>query len=181
MVNYARANPLITPAGVLAQTLDPHNTAAAVTGLTTGGAVACNIIGLPAGLTVTNITISIAGTAANGPTHFWLALLDSALKVLAVSADQGNAAQPSNTPLKLAMGTPYVIPATGYYYVAASSSASTTAPTLAGSAAITAIGNLVPAPYGLAGTQATPPALGAQLNSGALSASNNCNFAAWIS
>jgi len=173
------------PSGTLARTIPLHSINNAVAALTTGGVVAVNIIALPAGLVVSNIMVAVGGTAANGPTHFWTALLDSTLHVLAVSADLGNAAEPANTAIKQAVTTdgthPYTVAATGYYYVAVSGSASTTAPTLAGVSGISAIANLTPTPYGTAGTQAAPPSVAAQLNSGTITPANNQNFAAWLS
>jgi hypothetical protein len=62
------------------------------------------------------------------------------------------------------------------------SSAATTAPTLAGGPALAA-GNAGVAPVlcGTAGSQATPPAAGTQLNAGAVSQTGTSNFGAWLS
>ena len=121
-------------------------------------------------------------TAAVGPSHFWNGLTDAQLNVLAVSADQGSAAQAVNTPAKLPMGTPFVVQYTGLYYVVSSSSASTTAPTAAPSPATGLAGTVGnPILCGTAGTQGAPPAVGSQLNGGAITSANASNIAAWIS
>lgn len=174
------------PAGTNARILDSHLiSSGSLAAYSTAGQVAVNSIGLPAGLVVSNIQVLIGATGVNGPTHFWLALLDSSLHVLAVSTDQTNGAQAANTPIKLAVTTdgshPYTVASTGLYYVAASSSASTTAPTAAGATVIAAAGGLTPIPCGTAGTQAAPPAVGAQLASGTVTFATAGDFAAWLS
>lgn len=152
---------------------------------TTTGQVAVTAIAIPAGVLVTNIAILSGGTAANGPTHWWFGLTDSQLNVLAVSADQTSGAIAANTWLKLAMTVPYLVPQTGVYYVVSSVSASVTAPTAHG-VAVTAqlFGSAtnMPGPIvcGTAGNQATPPAIGTQINSGTVTATANL-YAAWIS
>lgn len=170
------------PAGTLARTLLRHSVnSGTLAAFNTSGQVAVNAIPLPGGLTVTNIQVLIGTTGATGPTHFWLGLSDANLNMLAVSADNLTAAQTASTPVKLAMTVPYVIPLTGLYYVLASSSASTTAPTASGMTVVAGVPSMVPVMSGTAGTQATPPALGAQLNSGTVSSGGTGNFAAWIS
>lgn len=171
------------PAGTIARTMPrflvgTNNLAA----FSTGGQVAGRIIPLAAGMVISNIAICFGGTGATGPTHLWFGLADAQLNVLAVTADQGAAAQGASTFTKLALASSYLVPYTGVYTVLASSSSSTTAPTLCGVGLAT--GNIaVPAPLmcGFAGNQVTPPAIGAQLNSGALTGNGNGNFAAWLS
>ena len=174
------------PAGTLAcryPGCDIASSALAAFNLT--GQVAVASIGLPKGMTVSNLSMLFGSTGASGATHFWMALLDSSLHVLAVSADGGAASQPQNTFKTVAVtidGTnPYVVAAAGVYYVAASSSASTTAPTAAGVTAAGAAAGLSPVICGTAGTQAAPPAVAAQLNAGTVTFSTAMNFDAWVS
>lgn len=169
-------------AGTVARTI-PRGQAGTATlaALATSGQVAVRAIPLPAGLTVSNIQILTGSTPATGPTHFWLGLLDQNLNTLAASADQGSAAIAASTLFKLPMGVAYQIQYTGLYYVACSVSTSTTQPTLAGAGIASGIAGGSPVLCGTAGTQATPPAIGAQLNSGSVSSSGTMNFAAWIS
>jgi len=174
------------PAGTLAARIPGAVIAtSSLAALTTGGQVAVASIGLPQGVVVSNISVLIGSTGVNGPTHWWAALLDSSLNVLAVSLDGTNGAQAANTFKTTAVTTdgthPYTVAAAGAYYVAVSSSASTTAPTLAGNSAAGATAGLSPVLCGTAGTQAAPPAVGAQLNSGTVTFSTACNFAAWLS
>lgn len=173
---------LLEPSGTTARTIQRHNIAtASLAAYTTGGQVAANALVLPAGLQVNNVAVLTGGTGATGPTHFWTGLTDANLNVLAVSSDQGSGAIAGSTVFKLAMSSPYVIPTTGLYYVVASVSASTTAPTAAGAALAGGVAGMAPIMCGSAGTQATPPTVGTQLNSGAVTQNGNMNIAAWIS
>ncbi len=170
------------PAGTIARTIPRGQISnAGLVTYNTGGQVAVRAIPLPAGLVVRNIMTLFGGTGATGPTHFWTGLTDAQLNVLAVSADQGSAAQTASTYAQLAMGNPFVVQYTGLYYVAVSSSASTTAPTGAGIGLAASVQNSAPILCGTAGTQATPPAIGSQINSGNISNNGNQNIAAWIS
>ena len=174
------------PAGTLATRFPSAcSNSGALAALTTGGQVAVAAIGLPKGMTVTNLGVEFGGTSANGPTHLWFALLDSTLHVLAVSADQTSTAQTTNTfktlPVTIDGSNPYVVASTGAYYIAVSSSASTTAPTLMGIAISSSATGLSPVVCGTAGTQAAPPSVAAQLNSGTVTFNASMNFAAWVS
>lgn len=173
------------PAGTLARTMPRRLvTGGGLSGLSTTGQVAVTSLPLPAGLIVTSIMTGIGNTGATGPTHFWMALTDAQLNVLAVTADQTGATQAAGSAIKAAVTIPYQVSQTGLYYVAVSSSASTTAPTLAGAGvAITVVISAIGAPVlcGTAGSQTTPPAIGTQLNSGTITGTGSCNFAAWIS
>ena len=174
------------PAGTLAVRFPSAcSNSGGLAALTTGGQVAVAAIGLPKGMTVTNLGVEFGGTSANGPTHLWFALLDSTLHVLAVSADQTSTAQTTNTfktlPVTIDGSNPYVVASTGAYYIAVSSSASTTAPTLMGIAISSSATGLSPVVCGTAGTQAAPPSVAAQLNSGTVTFNASMNFAAWVS
>ncbi len=170
------------PAGTLAAALRRRYVPiATLAALTTGGQVAVRAIPLPAGLVVSNIAIFTGTTAASGPTHLWFGLTDANLNVLGVTADQGAAAQAASTLIKLALAAPVTILTGGLYYVAVSSSASTTAPTLSGANLATGLSGVAPVICGTAGTQAAPPAVGAQLNAGTIASNASMHFAAWLS
>jgi hypothetical protein len=102
----------------------------------TTGQVFCQVIWLNAGTTVTNISFHSATTAAGTPTHYVFALYDIGRNLLASSADQTSAAWAANTMKTLPMGTPYLVPATGLYYLMLSVVA-TTVPTIKGGTAKT--------------------------------------------
>jgi len=171
------------PAGTIARTIPRHLlTVNNLAAFTTGGQVAARIIPLAAGMVISNIAVCLGGTAAVGPSHFWLGLADAQLNVLAVTADQGAAAQNANAYTKLALTGPYLVTSTGLYVILASSSSATTAPTAAGVNINTALfAGIPPVLCGTAGNQAAPPAAGAQLNGGVITAASGGNFGAWLS
>ena len=173
------------PAGTLARNIPRRNcTSGGLSAWNTTGLIAVASIPLPAGLIVSNLMVAIGNTGAVTPSHFWMALTDSQLNVLAVTADQLTAAQAAATAMKLPVTFPYQVPQTGLYYVASSTS-SATAPTGVGtavntsSAVVAAIGN--PVLCGTAGSSATPPAIGSQLAGGVITSASTANLAAWIS
>lgn len=90
---------------------------------------------LKAGDVVTNLTFCSATTAAGTPTNYWYALYSNAATpaLIAQTADQTSTAWAANTPLTLALSTPYTVPTTGVYYAALMVKA-TTPPTLLGAA-----------------------------------------------
>jgi hypothetical protein len=176
LINF---NPL-DPVGTVVHTLDRNLiTSGAVAALNTTGTVAAHAVGLFTGQVVSNISVLTGGTAAVAPSHLWFGLMDANSNVLAVTADQGGAAQAANTLITLPLVAPVGIGAPGLYYVIVSSSAATTAPSLSGIAQGPA--SIVPTPAlcGTAGVQAAPPAVGATLS--AVTANVNMNFAAWLS
>ena len=139
------------------------------------------MIALPAGMPVKNISVLFGSTGATGPTHWWFGLTDVQLNVLAVTADQVAAAIAANQFSTLPVTVPYLVQYTGLYYVVASVSTSTTQPTYGGGAVYTAAAAMTPVSWGTAGTQATPPAIGAQLASGTVTAAGGANIGAWLS
>lgn len=122
--------------GCLGETMDRATCPEVNTTSGTTGQIRCQAIWLPAGITVSNISFHSATTAAGTPTHYVFALYSSALSLLASSADQTNAAWAANTLKTLAMGTPYLVPTSGLYYLMVSVVA-TTVPTLKGGTAKT--------------------------------------------
>lgn len=88
---------------------------------------------LEAGDTVTNLTFCSATTAAGTPTNWWFALYSTAATpaLLGQTADQTSTAWGANTPMTVALATPYAVTASGVYYASIMVKA-TTPPTLLG-------------------------------------------------
>jgi hypothetical protein len=122
--------------GSLAETMDRVYCPEVNTTFGTTGQIFAQAIWLTAGTLVSNISFHSATTAAGTPTHYVFALYDSSRNLLASSADQTSAAWAANTLKTLAMGTPYLVPTTGLYYLVISVVA-TTVPTLKGGTART--------------------------------------------
>lgn len=85
---------------------------------------------LPAGVNVKKIGFCTGTTAASGPTHWWVALLDNAYKQQAHSADQLTGALAASTWQNLTLATPYTTTYSGTYYLALMVATSTTQPTV---------------------------------------------------
>lgn len=82
---------------------------------------------------VAYLTFLSGATAAGTPTNWWFSLYDpTGTTLLGQTADQLTAAWAANTAKKVALASPYVVPATGVYRAAIMVKA-TTVPTLAGS------------------------------------------------
>jgi hypothetical protein len=120
-------------------------------------------IGLPKGVTVANITLITGTSAESGGTHAWVALTDSAFKVLAVSSDQTGTTyfSPTNTAVTTALGSSYLTTAAGVYYVVQCVVA-TGAPNFAGTT-VGPSGNVTPNQSLVLAGQSTPPAVNATL------------------
>lgn len=90
---------------------------------------------LEVGETVTNLTFCSATTALGTGTNWWFALYDTSATpaLLRQTADQTNTAWGANTPMTLALATPYTVTASGIYYASVMVKASTP-PTLLGAA-----------------------------------------------
>jgi hypothetical protein len=153
---------LIAPSGALAETY-PRRLINASTSISSGLAI-FTAIPLPAGLTVTNISFWVASTAQASGTHGWYAITDSTFKVLAVSADQTSPfLTPANTIIPLAMGTPYIIPAAGVYYLVASQVSGSPTVYNMSSPSTATINTAGPQLSGSITGQAGPPSVGATL------------------
>jgi hypothetical protein len=158
--------PTGTLTNVTAQSIPDITATSSVT--LTAGTVVQTYIGLRAGQTVTNLSIITAATAASTPTNQWAGLaypVGTTPKVVAVSADGTTAAIAANTVITFAMGTPYVVPVTGWY-LAFVCVAATTGPTAAAAVTLGANGRGTAAPWlgGPGGTgKTTVPAVGATL------------------
>lgn len=128
----------------------------------TSGTLYIYSVFLMAGQTVSNIGFCTGTTAANGPTHWWTALLDDTYKQQAHSADQTSTALPASTWQNLAMVTPYVATYSGTYYTALLVTTSVTQPTIvsnSGTPTQFVTGTDVPTPLigGLSTTALTVP------------------------
>lgn len=84
----------------------------------TAGTVFAQLITLTAGTTISKISYDVT-TALVSATNQWAGIASFATtsKVLAISADGLTAAQAIDTVVTYSLGTPYVVPASGLYYV----------------------------------------------------------------
>jgi hypothetical protein len=135
-MSYGTAEDNYGITGSFAETIQRWACPEVNTTIATTGQIFCHAIYLSAGTLVSNISFHSATTGAGTPTHYVFALYDLSRNLLASSADQLTAAWAANTLKTLAMGTPYLVPTTGLYYVAISMVA-TTVPTLKGGTART--------------------------------------------
>jgi len=166
------------PSGVTVPRLLASSSTAA---LTSGTIYAC-AANLDYGVTVTSISLFVAGTAEATGTHAWVGLADSGMNVLAVSADNTGATYFGGT--QTAVATPLAAPFTttraGLHYVFVNVTATTT-PVFAAATALENAGlsNLAPIACGSSSTgQTTPPAVAAALT--ALTATAGHLFYAWL-
>lgn len=142
--------------GYLAETVPRQLCPEANTVIATTGQVFNQLIWIPAGTVVTNISFWSATTAAGTPTHYAFGLYSysaTAPALLGSTADQTSTAWAANTLLKLALTAPYTVTKSGLFYVAISVVA-TTVPTLKGMAGRTD-GTLAGAAPIVAGINAT--------------------------
>jgi hypothetical protein len=182
-------NPLaLAPSGATAETF-PRMLATGTSGTIGQGAVFVVAIPMIAGVAVNHITLFSSSTSATQAdlTHGWYALLDSTLTVKAVSSDQIDVAwmTSDNTGYTLSVaGSDYTTTYSGLYYIAFSASTSGgVQPSLQcrSSTGTGGAADVAPILQGSAGTQAAPPTLGAQLNSGTVVYGNSGNFYAYTS
>ena len=149
------------PTGVIASTC--HAFTASATATPTSGTLFIQRIFLPIGQKVSNIGFVTGLTAANGPTHWWTALLDNGYKQQAHSADQLTAAIAASTWQTLAMATPYTATYSGAYFLALMIATSTTQPTVVSTttvpnaALISGTGLIGPVPGGTSTASLTAP------------------------
>jgi hypothetical protein len=122
----------VAPSGAIAESF-PRGAGANFQALSalTSGTLRLLAIPLLSGMTVTSIAVTSVA-AASTPTNQWFGLLDSSRAALRLTADDTTAAWAGNTTKTLALSSPYVVPASGLYYIAIMVAAGTP-PTLAGS------------------------------------------------
>jgi len=141
LINLHAAIPqmLYGPTGFLAETVSRALCPEANLTVATTGQVFNQLIFIPGGTVVTNISFCSATSAANVPTHYAFGLYTysaSAPSLLASTADQTTTAWGANTVKTLALTAPYTVTTSGLYYVAFSMVA-TGVPTLKGMTART--------------------------------------------
>jgi hypothetical protein len=169
--------------GALAETVPRWGVTTAASALNSG-TIYLRSIALPAGAVVTNINMVTGSTVKAGGQHGWYVLTDSTRHVVAVTADQTDAASvwgTASTTYTLPVETPYTVPATALYYVGVmvAVSAGTVPSFAAATAAAIGVAGPSPALCGISGTaQTTPPALGSQVAS--LTPNGGYNFYAYI-
>jgi hypothetical protein len=176
-------NPLALPtepASVVGVTV-PRTLASSSSAALTSGTVYCCGIALNKGVTVSNISLFVAGTAESGGSHAWVGLANSARSVLAVSADNTGAAYfgGAQAAVTTALAAPFATTYAGLHYVFVCVVGTT--PVFASAPALenAALGAVAPILCGSSSTsQTTPPAVGTTL--GALTATAGHLFYAWL-
>jgi hypothetical protein len=177
-------NPLALPtepATVVGVTVPRTLASGSTAALTSGTVYACGIA-LNKGVTVSNVSLYVAGTAEATGTHAWVGLANSARSVLAVSADNTGAAYfgGTNTAITTALAAPFTTTYAGLHYVFVNVTATTT-PVFAAAPALVnaALGAVAPILCGTSSTgQTTPPATGTTLT--AITATAGHLFYAWL-
>jgi hypothetical protein len=151
------------PTTVLAVTIDRNIPGLGSLGLLTSGTPRCSMLGFAKPTKVTALHFVTGTTAAITPTHWWVAITDSAGVVVAVSADQLTAALAASTAFSVSFAVPQTLPAGRYY--AALMVVAGTVPTLIGLTGIYNTIAIAPVTDSNSGTtgQTTAPALGATL------------------
>lgn len=159
---------LRAPAGGTAETF-PRAHAVTVSSALTSGTLYVASVAMNAGTQVSNISFFVNSTAKTGGTHGWYVLCDKNMKVLGVTADKTDAATTwgtINAEAKIAVVTPFVIPASDVYYlgVMVATSAGTQPTFTVGTAVASGIAGPAPVLCGTSSTgQTTPPSVGAAL------------------
>ena len=142
------AEPSAPVTGGIAETVRRFNVSGTLT--PASGSLYIAAVFLPAGTSVGHIGFVTDTTAATGPTHWWVALLDNTYKQQAHSADQTTAAIAASTWFSLALTAPFTTTYSGTYYLALAIATSTTQPTICASGA-------VPRPAMITGTNVVAP------------------------
>lgn len=176
-------NPLALPtepAGVVGVTV-PRTLASSSTAALTSGTVYCCAAALAKGITVSNVSLFVAGTAESVGTHAWVGVANSSRTILGISADNTGAAYfgGTNTAVTTALAAPFTTTYSGLHYVFVMVAATT--PVFAAAPALVnaALGNAAPILCGSSSTgQTTPPAAGTAL--GAITATAGHLFYAWL-
>jgi hypothetical protein len=179
-VSAERKRALWLPTGAIDETMPRQFATSATQALTSGTMRMMGGIVIPAGQTVTSITVLFGSTAAATSTHCWAALVrQSDLSVLAKTVDDTTAAPTvASTPKTMNLSATYTPGAETAAYIGLVVTA-TTMPTLTGSAPTSATMFLAPALSGNSTTALTDPtSLGA--TAATLTALGSV-FYAWIS
>jgi hypothetical protein len=170
------------PSVALAETIPRWQAAIASSGATSGS-VYGRLISLEAGELVSHLTFCTNAAAKTGGSHGWYALLDLNSLVLAVTADQTDAATvwgTAQTKYSLDVVTPYTVPVDGEYYMVECVVASGMPTFLAGAGLINATNNMTPNICGSFGSgKTTPPAVGSSLS--AITTNTGMNLYGYVS
>ena len=156
------------PSAAIAETFPRERATTAVT--PASGTLMVRAVSLSKGQAVTGAAFVTNSAVKTGGTHGWYVLLDYGLSVLAVTADQTDAATvwgAANTPYPLNFGAVYVAQYDGFYYLGVDVAESGgTMPSFAAQASPAGglNGTLTPVLAGTSSTgQTTPPALAATM------------------
>jgi hypothetical protein len=84
------------------------------------GVLTVSAIGLPHDIEISAVTLYIGHVGGTGCTHGWYAVLDSAMRIIAASEDQGTFAWPATTPVTLDMIEPVITTIGGLFYLGVS-------------------------------------------------------------
>lgn len=168
------------PAGTKAATTTRGSVTNGTGTTLTSGTLTVRAIGLPAGVTVSGATFYTGNTAFATLTHGWYALLDSSMKVVAVTADTTAMLTAANTVYPLSFAAAAVTSYSGIYYLGLCVAATTMGNIASAPALITGIAGTSPALCGTSSTaQTTPPAVGTTM--AAVSSSGVFNFYGLVS
>lgn len=181
------ASPLYAaPSGALGETMGRLRASVASQVITTSGTIYLTAIVLPAGLTISNISMITGTVVKTGGTHGWYVLCDSNLVVRDATADQTDAATKwgvASTEYKLATTARYVTTYTGLYYVGimVANSGGTQPSLLAAVSGATGIG-LTPKLSGISSVgQTTPPATDGSVTLTAITNDASRSYYAYVS
>ena len=135
-----------TLTNVIAQNIPDELATSSLTA--TAGTVFATIMNLTKGAVLNNISIVNAVTATSTPTNQWagIATVATTSKVLAVTANSTTAVVAADAVQTFAFATPYVVPASGQYYVFFCI-AGTTGPTISAATTLGAHGRGNVAPF----------------------------------
>lgn len=140
-----------------------HAFTASATATPASGTLYIQRVFLAAGQKVTKLGFVTGLTAATGPTHWWMAILDNTYTQQAHTADQTTTAIPASTWQDVALTATFTAPYTGAYFLAFTIVTTTTQPTLVctttvpNAALINGTNLLGPVPGGTSTTGLTTP------------------------
>jgi len=158
------------PSGIQFTTMPRQLPCADNNGLLSSGRLQMQSIMFPKGAILSNIGFVSGTTAANGPTHQLFGIYDSALNLLATTADGTTTAWAANSLQTFPLTAPFTTTYDGFHYVAMMITVSTTLPSLAcfagGGTAVTGPAAILPVTAGVSTTGLTTslPSTAAAIN-----------------
>lgn len=145
---------LYGPSNSLAESTRRTNITSATLALSASGSLQMVAVYLTAGQVITNINVLPGSTGTTTMTHQWAGIFSgpaSGPLLVATSADALTATVTASTVVTYAIATTaagtattYTVPTTGIYYVGLMWAFTSTAPTLSGTASLTAAGQTIP-------------------------------------